>query len=82
MDVVTAINTQVKPGLADTFGMTMANMIILQCSQKAGVAMMGLDSAGYAKLIDAIASDERVVQMLGQAGAQAKRTVWAALISS
>lgn len=82
MDVVTAINTHVKQGLADTFGMTMANMIVLQCSQKVGVGMMGLDSAGYMRLIDAIASDERVVQMLGQAGAQAKRTMWAALVSS
>lgn len=82
MDVVTAINTHVKQGLADTFGMTMANMIILQSSQKAGVGMMGLDKAGYAKLVDAIASDERVVQMLGQAGAQAKRDMWAALVNS
>jgi len=81
MDVVTALNTHVKQALTDTFGMSMTNMIILQCSQKAGVAVMGMDSAGYAKLIDAIASDERVVQMLGQAGAQAKKAAWAGLIS-
>ena len=82
MDVVTAINTHVKQALADTFGMTMANMIVLQCSQKAGVAMMGLDSDGYQKLINAIASDDRVIQMLGQAGTQAKRETWTALVSS
>ena len=80
MDVVTALNTHVKQALADTFGMSMTNMIILQCSQKAGVAVMGMDSVGYAKLIDAIASDERVVQMLGQAGALAKRDAWASLV--
>ena len=56
MDVVTALNTHVKQALADTFGMSMANMIILQSSQKAGVSMMGLDDAGYMKLLDAIAS--------------------------
>jgi len=80
MDVVTAINTQVKSALADTFGMTMANMVILQSSQKAGVSMMGLDTVGYAKLIDAIAADDRVVQMLGQDGAQTKKQTWAALV--
>jgi len=80
MDVVTALNTHVKQALADTFGMSMTNMIILQCSQKAGVTVMGMDNAGYAKLIDAIASDDRVVQMLGQAGAQAKRDAWAGLV--
>lgn len=80
MDVVSALNTQVKAALADTFGMTMANMIMLQSSQKAGVSMMGLDNAGYAKLVDAIAADERVVQMLGQDGAQAKKQAWAALV--
>jgi len=80
MDVVTALNTHVKQALSDTFGMSMTNMIILQCSQKAGVAVMGIDGAGYAKLIDAIASDERVVQMLGQAGAQSKRETWASLV--
>ena len=80
MDVVTALNTHVKQALSDTFGMSMTNMIILQSSQKAGVAVMGMDSAGYAKLIEAIASDERVVQMLGQAGAQAKKTTWASLV--
>jgi len=81
MDVVSALNTQVKPALADTFGMTMANMIMLQSSQKAGVSMMGLDNDGFAKLVDAIAADERVVQMLGQDGAQAKKQAWAALVS-
>lgn len=81
MDVVTALNTHVKQALADTFGMSMTNMIILQCSQKAGVTVMGMDSAGFAKLIDAIASDERVVQMLGQAGAQSKRDAWAGLVN-
>lgn len=81
MDVVTALNAHVKQALTDMFGVSMTNMIILQCSQKAGVAVMGMDGAGYAKLIDAIASDERVVQMLGQAGAQAKKATWAGLIS-
>ena len=81
MDVVTALNTHVKQALADTFGMSMTNMIILQCSQRAGVTVMGIDSAGYAKLIDAIASDERVVQMLGQAGAQARKDTWVNLLA-
>ena len=81
MDVVTALNTQVKQTLADTFGMSMANMIMLQCSQKAGVSMMGLDASGYGKLVEAIVSDDRVVQMLGQDGAQAKKGTWAALVS-
>jgi len=82
MDVVTALNTQVKPALADTFGMGMANMIILQSSQKVGVSMMGLDDAAYAKLVDAIVSDERVLQMLGEAGAQSKKDMWAALVGA
>lgn len=81
MDVVTALNTHVKQALADTFGMSMTNMIILQCSQRAGVTVMGIDSTGYAKLIDAIASDERVVQMLGQAGAQARKDTWVNLLA-
>ena len=81
MDVVTALNSQVKPGLAETFGIAMANMIILQSSQKAGVSMMGLDNSGYAKLIDAIASDDRVTQMLGRAGAQAKRDTWTSAVN-
>jgi len=81
MDVVTALNTHVKQTLSDTFGISMTNMIILQCSQKAGVSVMGIDQAGYAKLIEAIASDERVVQMLGQAGAQSKKESWASLVS-
>jgi hypothetical protein len=80
MDIVTALNSQVKPGLSDTFGIAMANMIILQCSQKAGVSMMGLDSAGYLKLVNAIVSDDRVVQMLGRAGAQAKRDAWSSAV--
>jgi len=80
MDIVTALNTQVKPGLSDTFGIAMANMIILQSSQKAGVSMMGLDNTGYLKLVNAIASDERVVQLLGRAGAQTKRDMWSSII--
>ena len=80
MDIVTALNTQVKPGLSDTFGIAMANMIILQSSQKAGVSMMGLDNTVYLKLVNAIASDERVVQLLGRAGAQTKRDMWSSII--
>jgi hypothetical protein len=42
--------------------------------------MMGLDSAGYLKLVNAIVSDDRVVQMLGRAGAQAKRDAWSSAV--
>ncbi|NOX54592.1 MAG: hypothetical protein GXP27_09175 [Planctomycetes bacterium] len=80
MDVVTALNTHVKQSLADVFGVSMTNMIILECSRKAGVAVMGLNTDGYTKLVNTIASDERVVQMLGQDGARAKRDAWAALV--
>jgi hypothetical protein len=81
MDVVTALNTHVKPNLADQFGIALANMIILQSSQKAGVSVMGLDKTGYAKLIGAIAADDRVTKMLGQAGAESKRAAWGALVT-
>jgi len=81
MDIVTALNSHVKQSLADVFGMSMTNMIILQCSQKAGVTVMGMDAEAYKKLVDTIASDERVVQMLGRDGARAKRDAWLALVS-
>ena len=80
MDVVTALNTHVKQALADTFGMTMANMIILQSSQKVGVSMMGLDNTGYLKLLDAITADDRVLQLLGVAGASSKKDTWSQLL--
>ena len=81
MDVVTALNSHVKPNLADVFGVGMANMIILQSSQKAGISVIGLNKDGYAKLIEAIAADERVTKMLGRSGAETKRNSWIVLVT-
>lgn len=80
MDPVAALNTRVKRELADTFGMAMASMIILQCSQSAEVSTTEMEAAGYRKLIAAIAFDPRVTQMFGQAGADSKKEMWLGLV--
>lgn len=82
MNVVTALETIVKPKLDDSFGRGIAMLIILNASRMANITLVEMDTNDYCQLVENICTDHRVVKMWGEAGCRKQLDSWLSLIES
>lgn len=75
------INKKIKPILADTLGIALATLVILQNSKKLGIIVANINKDGYIKLINAITSDKRVTSNFNVKEIKAKKEKWLKLIN-
>ncbi|RJQ55977.1 MAG: hypothetical protein C4521_01260 [Actinobacteria bacterium] len=80
MDVVTAIETAVKPKLEDSFGKETAMLIIMRAAASSEIPMVGLRPQHFRSLCEAICADERVRGTWGEAGSVAQLEEWNGLV--
>lgn len=81
MEIQTAIQQHVRQRLEDAFGKAMAMMIWASAMNKAGLSSsLDPDRDGYLRLIDAICSDDRCVDMWGAAGCRSTADAWRTLV--
>ncbi len=71
---------QLRTKLEATFGKGMAVMILASASNAAGVSTIGITEADFIKLAEAVAADQRVIDMWGVAGAADAVTQWRQLV--
>jgi len=76
MDPKLALDTVVRPKLEDTFGKSVAMLIIMTATASAGVPTVNLSKDDYLALVRALVKDERVTNMWGSAGAQSQLSQW------
>lgn len=81
MDTKVAMDQHVRRRLEDTFGKVVATLIVVSATTSAGVPTMDLTVDQYRALCRAICSDDRVVGMLGEAGARSQLADWERLVS-
>ncbi len=79
MDASTALD-QLRAKLEATFGKGMAVMILASASNAAGVSTIGMTESDFVKLAEAVAADQRVIDMWGVAGAADAYTQWRQLV--
>lgn len=79
MDASAALD-QLRAKLEATFGKGMAVMILASASNTAGVSTIGITESDFVKLAEAVAADQRVVDMWGAAGAADAYTQWRQLV--
>ncbi len=80
MNVVTALETVVKPKLDDSFGRGIAMLIILNASREGNLTLIELDKDSYCTLIEKICCDPRVVKMWGEDGCKKQYETWLGLV--
>lgn len=80
MAPVNALNNVVKPSLIKDIGVSLSTLVILQKAKERSVTMFALDKDGYAGLVEAIASDERVKKAVGDDGAELRKREWLAAV--
>jgi len=71
------LKSKIKPEIESMFGSTMTNVIFTNARVKVMNEGKGLDEQGKCKLfLECIGGDEKVVGMLGAAGAKSKVIAW------
>lgn len=81
MDVETAIQSQIRPGLIQAFGRQVANSMLTRATL-CYVLADGGEKTRYGAFVHLICSDERAVRLWGEAGAAEQEQVWRDLIGS
>jgi hypothetical protein len=66
----------VRSKLESSFGKAVAMLILASASNATGASMIGIGANEYSKLCEAIARDQRVVDMWGASGAQDALRQW------
>lgn len=79
MDYKELVDQHVRPALNDSFGAAMATMIFASASNTAGVPIMGISRPQYVALVEAVCTDQRVIDMWGSMGSADRRREWSAL---
>ena len=67
---------QLRERLEGSFGKALAMLILASCCNNTGVSMVGITPEQFRRLADAVARDQRVVDMWGSAGAQDAASQW------
>jgi len=75
-DLQEAFEQNVRAKLENSFGKAVAMMILASASNTTGCSMMAIGANEYARLCEAIAKDERVIDMWGASGAQDALRQW------
>lgn len=71
-----AFDDHVRGKLESSFGKAVGMLILASASNTSGAPTMGIEADEYVKLCEAIAKDERVVDMWGVSGAQDALEQW------
>ena len=79
MDAPSALE-QVRSRLEGSFGKALSMLILASCCNVAGVSMVGIGADEFRRLADAVARDQRVVDMWGAAGAADAALQWRVLV--
>jgi len=64
-----------------TFGRALTQLILASASNKAGCATIGLSDDEFTRLAEAVCTDQRVVDMWGEAGANDALRTWREMLS-
>ncbi len=72
----TAFDEHVRGKLESSFGKAVAMLILASASNSTGVSTMGIEEYEYERLCEAIAKDQRVIDMWGVSGAQDALEQW------
>jgi hypothetical protein len=80
MDPTAALG-QLRDRLEATFGKALAVMIVASASNASGVSTVALTADEFRNLAEAVAKDQRVVDMWGHAGASDAANQWIALVA-
>jgi len=72
---------QLRGKLEATFGKALAMMILISATNASGVPTVGLTPDEFRRLAEAVARDQRVVEMWGSAGAADAAAQWQALVA-
>ena len=73
-----AFESHVRSKLESSFGKAVAMLILASASNATGASMMGIEQDDYHKLCEAIATDQRVIDMWGASGAEDALSQWKA----
>lgn len=79
MEFQTAFEQHVRARLESSFGRAVAMLIVASASNASGASTVGMDRDAYLRICEAIAGDQRVLDMWGTSGAQDARQEWASL---
>ena len=79
-DIKGALEQHVKRRLEDTFGKSVAMLIVMSATSAANVPVVDLTADQYRELCRAICSDPRVQNMWGPSGADAQLSDWERLV--
>lgn len=71
---------QLRARLEGSFGKALSMLILASCCNVAGVSLVGIQAEEFRRLADAVARDQRVVDMWGSAGASDAAMQWRALV--
>jgi hypothetical protein len=71
---------QLRARLEGSFGKALSMLILASCCNNANVSMVGIGADEFRRLADAVAHDQRVVDMWGAAGAQDAASQWRAMV--
>ncbi len=79
MEIQAAFDGHVRAKLESSFGKAVAMLILASASNSSGASPMSLERDAYIRLCEAIAHDQRVVDMWGASGAADTLNQWKAL---
>jgi branched-subunit amino acid permease len=79
MDAPEALD-QLRARLEGSFGKALSMLILASCCNTANVSMVGITPEEFRRLVDAVAHDQRVVDMWGTAGASDAAAQWRAMV--
>lgn len=76
MDAKTALDTKVRPKLEESFGTAMTETLMSFHAERLAVKLSILTQDQYVQLAEAIAEDQRVMEMWGQSKAKFQAMAW------
>lgn len=76
MDAKTAFDTKLKPKLEESFGGDLTTSVLTGHAGRLGVNLSAPTEDQYLQLVDAVATDPRVLQMWGDAKAKFQALAW------
>lgn len=80
MECQAAFEQHVRAKLESSFGKAVAMLILASASNSSGTTTVGLECDTFLKLCEAIAKDQRVVDMWGSSGAADALSQWRTLV--
>ncbi len=79
MEYKVIIDQHIKGRLEDTFGRAVAMLIMMSATNSANTPIIDPQREDYMRFIEAVCSDQRVLDMWGHSGAQDVLGRWKAL---